>query len=70
MNFVNSKFYSKTTDSLCVPNISSYSFAEDENLAVQNQEPQNTVKTDQLSKEYFACILLKISELKTKINEL
>lgn len=70
MNFDNSKFYVKTTDSLGVPKVSSYSFVEDENFTGQNQEPQNTVKTDQPSKEDFDDILLKISELETKTNEL
>lgn len=70
MDSDNSKFYVKTTDSLGVPNVSSYSFVEDENFNGQSQEPQNTVKTDQQSKEDFDGILLKISELKTKTNEL
>ena len=70
MDFDNSKFYVKTTDSLGVSKVSSYSFVEGENFTNQNQEPQNTVKTDQPSKEDFDDILLKISELETKINEL
>ena len=70
MDFDNSKFYVKTTDSFGIPKVSSYSFVEDENFNNQNQEPQNTVKTDQPSKEYFNGILLKISELETKTNEL
>lgn len=70
MDSDNSKFYVKTTDSLGVPKVSSYSFVEDENLTNQSQEQQNTVKTDQPSKEDFDGILLKISELETKINEL
>ena len=61
MNSDNSKFYVKTTDSLGVSNVSSYSFVEDENFTNQNQEQQNTVKTDQQSKEDFDDILLKIS---------
>lgn len=70
MDSDNSKFYVKTTDSLGVSNVSSYSFVEDENFTNQNQEQQNTVKTDQQSKEDFDDILLKISELETKTNEL
>ena len=70
MDSDNSKFYVKTTDSLCVPKVSSYSFVEDENFNGQSQEPHNTVKTDQPSKEDFDGILLKISELETKTNEL
>lgn len=70
MDFDNSKFYLKTTDSFGVPKVSSYSFVEDENFNGQSQEQQNTVKTDQLSKEDFYDILLKISELETKTNEL
>ena len=70
MDFDNSKFYVKTTDSLGVPKVSSYSFVEDENFTNQNQEQQNTVKTDQPSKEDFGDILLKISEFETKTNEL
>ena len=70
MNSDNSKFYVKTTDSLGVSNVSSYSFVEDENFTNQNQEQQNTVKTDQQSKEDFDDILLKISELEAKTNEL
>ena len=70
MDSDNSKFYVKTTDSLGVSKVSSYSFVEDENFANQNQEQQNTVKTDQPSKEDFDGILLKISELETKTNEL
>lgn len=37
MDLDNSKFYVKTTDSLGVSNVSSYSFVEDENFTVQNQ---------------------------------
>ena len=70
MDSDNSKFYVKTTDSLGVPKVSSYSFVEDENFTNQNQEQQNTVKTDQPSKEDFDGILLKISELEAKTNEL
>lgn len=70
MDSDNSKFYVKTTDSLGVAKISSYSFTEDENLAGQNQGQQNTANTDQLSKEDFDNLLLKVSELETKINEL
>ena len=32
MDLINSKFYVKTTDSLGVPKVSSYSFVEDENF--------------------------------------
>ena len=70
MDFDNSKFYVKTTDSLGVPKVSSYSFVEGKNFTNQNQEQQNTVKTDQPSKEDFGDILLKISEFETKTNEL
>lgn len=70
MDSDNSKFYVKSTDSLGVAKISSYSFTEDENLAGQNQGQQNTANTDQLSKEDFDNLLLKVSELETKINEL
>ena len=70
MDFDNSKFYVKTTDSLCVSKVSNYSFVEDENFTNQNQEQQNTVKTDQPSKEDFDGILLKIFELEAKTNEL
>ena len=70
MDSDNSKFYVKTTDSLGVAKISSYSFTEDENLSGQNHGQQNTANTDQLSKEDFDNLLLKVSELETKINEL
>lgn len=70
MDSDNSKFYVKTTDSLGVPKISSYSFVEDENLSGQSQGQQDTVKTDQPSKEDFDGILAKVSELETRTNEL
>lgn len=59
----NSKFCMKSTDSLGVTKIYSYSFTEDENLYGSNQTSQDTANIDQLNKEEYDSLILKVSEL-------
>lgn len=70
MDSDNSKFYVKSTDSLGVAKISSYSFTEDENLYGSNQTSQDTANIDQLNKEEYDSLILKVSELEVKTDEL
>lgn len=65
-----SKFYVKSTDSLGAVKIFSYSFTEDKNLYGTNQTSQDTANIDQLSKEEYDSLLVKISELEVKTDEL
>ena len=70
MDSDNSKFYVKSTDNLGVAKISSYTFVEDEISAGQISSSQNTAESVALSKEKYDSLILKISELETKTNEL
>lgn len=70
MDSDNSKFYVKSTDSLGVAKISSYSFVEDENFNNNSQQQQNNDDIVNINKEDYDSLLLKISELENKINEL
>ena len=70
MDSDNSKFYVKSTDSLGVAKISSYSFTEDENLYGSNQTSQDTANIVQLNKEDYDSLILKVSELEVKTDEL
>ena len=70
MDSNNSKFYVKSTDSLGVAKISSYSFVEDENFNNNSQQQQNNDDIVNINKEDYDSLLLKISELENKINEL
>ena len=70
MDSDNSKFYVKSTDSLGVAKISSYSFTEDENLYGSNQQSQDTANIIQLSKEEYDSLVSKVDELEAKTDEL
>ena len=70
MDSDNSKFYVKSTDSLGVAKISSYSFTEDENLCGSNQTSQDTANIVQLSKEEYNSLVSRVAELEVKTNEL
>ena len=70
MDSDNSKFYVKSTDSLGVAKISSYSFTEDENLCGSNQPSQDTSNIVQLSKEEYDSLVSKVAELEAKTDEL
>ena len=70
MDSDNSKFYVKSTDSLGVAKISSYSFTEDENLYGSNQTSQDTANIIQLSKDEYDSLLSRVAELEVKTNEL
>ena len=70
MDSDNSKFYVKSTDSLGVAKISSYSFTEDENLYGSNQPSQDTTNIVQLSKEEYDSLVSKVAELEAKTDEL
>lgn len=70
MDSDNSKFYVKSTDSLGVVKIFSYSFTEDKNLYGTNQTSQDTANIDQLNKEEYDSLFVKISELEVKTDEL
>ena len=70
MDSDNSKFYVKSTDSLGVAKISSYSFTEDENLCGSNQISQDTANIVQLSKEEYDSLISRVAELEVKTNEL
>lgn len=63
MDSDNSKFYVKSTDSLGVTKIYSYSFTEDKILYGSNQTSQDTANIDQLNKEEYDSLILKVSEL-------
>lgn len=70
MDSDNSKFCMKSTDSLGVTKIFSYSFTEDKNLYGSNQTSQDTANIDQLNKEEYDSLILKVSELEVKTDEL
>ena len=70
MDSDNSKFYVKSTDSLGVAKISSYCFTEDENLYGSNLTSQDTANFVQLNKEEYDSLILKVSELEVKTDEL
>ena len=70
MDSDNSKFYVKSTDSLGVAKISSYSFTEDENLYGSNQTSQDTANIVQLSKDEYDSLMSRVAELEVKTNEL
>lgn len=70
MDSDNSKFYVKSTDSLGVAKISSYSFTEDESLCGSNQTLQYTADIVQLSKEEYDSLMSRVAELEVKTNEL
>lgn len=63
MDSDNSKFCMKSTDSLGVTKIYSYSFTEDEILYGSNQTSQDTANIVQLNKEEYDSLILKVSEL-------
>lgn len=70
MDSDNSKFYVKSTDSLGVVKIFSYSLTEDENLYGSNQTSQDTANIAQLNKEEYDSLISKVSELEVKTNVL
>ena len=70
MDSDNSKFYVKSTDNLGVAKISSYTFIEEEISTGNKSSSQDSAESVALSKEEYESLILKISELESKTNEL
>ena len=70
MDSDNSKFYVKSTDNLCIANISSYSFVEDKNLQVENVAANQPSNTGEQNTKIYDEMKTKISELESKVDEL
>lgn len=70
MDYDNSKFYVKSTDNICIANISSYSFTEDKILPIENVAANQPSNTGEQNTKIYDEMKTKIDELNSKVNEL